>query len=130
MKKIEWITENKEIKKYLKTRKEALDNAMNVIDAWCKENGWEYRVSHNTNVDLYYHKLKNANRCVIIYRDSDSNNYRAYAYKLTIKSWTEFEEKVIGQEVIDADIFGEEMIFDIIERIQKPTLYYADLKRL
>ena len=86
----------------------ALKNATELIENWCKQNGFEYEINHN--------KDTGCNRVLTI-----KTNYRIYNYKFIISGY----EKPTGEQEPSYNLFGEKWLVDIT----KPA-YYAHLDRL
>ena len=99
------------------THKEALDESLNIIKKWCKDNNYEFRLSHNTYVGGTGKENTNFNRVVFIKTDRTT-----YGYKLVIS----YYHKKIGYEEVES-FFGttrKEPVFD------KNKTWYGRLERM
>lgn len=114
---MEWITNIKFPE--CKTNKEALDSAYQIIDNWCKANGFSWSINHNTEVGLY-HEIKNANRCITI----DTPKTR-YVYKLTIS--TSYDYEIVEEET--HSLFNKRLV-KVEREIPGSKKYYAWLQRM
>lgn len=99
------------------THKEALDESLNIIKKWCKDNNYEFRLSHNTYVGGTGKDNTNFNRVVFIKTERTT-----YGYKLVIS----YYYKKIGYEEVES-FFGttiKEPVFD------KNKTWYGRLERM
>ena len=115
---MEWITKLEFPK--CKTNKEALYGAYQMIKNWCKDNEFDFKITHNTSVDLY-HSRQNANRCVTI-----SNSKYIYTYKLTISTGYEYE--IVREEY--QSLFRGKRFREVKREIPNSKYYYGWLERM